>query len=112
MKKIIFALVSAIVICSCGVGSYSISSGKPDVAALSFTSTDKQPIVVHIDGKEYNVETVKTKAYRKDRNIKQTALNTIYVQPGQHDISVSVSGNEIFNKKVFLSDTEHRVVDL
>ena len=51
MKKIIFALVSAIVISSCGVGSYSISSGKPDVAALSFTSTDKQPIVVHIDGK-------------------------------------------------------------
>ena len=50
MKKIIFALVSAIVISSCGVGSYSISSGKPDVAALSFTSTDKQPIVVHIDG--------------------------------------------------------------
>ena len=112
MKKIIVALLSAIVLSGCGVGSYSVSSGKADTAALSFTSTDKLPIVVLVDGKEYNVETVKTKAYRKDRNIKQTALNTIYVQPGQHDISVSVSGNEIFNKKVFLSATEHRVVDL
>ena len=67
MKKIIFALVSAIVISSCGVGSYSISSGKPDVAALSFTSTDKQPIVVHIDGKGPFYRAYPREAKRKNR---------------------------------------------
>ncbi len=112
MKKIILALVSAIIISSCGVGSYSVSSGKSDVATLSFTSTDKKPIVVLIDGKEYNIETVKEKAYKTDRNIKHTALNTIYVQPGSHVVSVSVSGNEIYKKTVFLSATEHRIVEL
>ena len=57
-------------------------------------------------------ETVKEKAYKTDRNIKQTALNTIYVQPGSHVVSVSVSGNEIYKKTVFLSATEHRIVEL
>ncbi|MGM9780324.1 MAG: lipoprotein [Candidatus Cryptobacteroides sp.] len=112
MKKIIVALLSAIVLSGCGVGTYSVSSGKADTAALSFTSTDKLPIVVLVDGKEYNIETVKTKAYRKDRNIKKTALNTIYLQSGQHDVTVSVSGSEVFSKKLYLSAAEHRIVEL
>ena len=112
MKKIIIALMCAVLLSSCGVGSYSVSSGKPDVAALSFIAADRQYIVVTVDGKEYNMETVKTKAYRKDRNIKNTALNTICLQPGQHDISVSVSGDKIYGKTVFLSAAEHRIIEL
>lgn len=112
MKKIIIALFSAILLTSCGVGSYSVSSGKSDDAAISFTSTSKQPIIVVVDGTEYNVETVKTSAYKTDRNIKKTALNTIKVAPGQHDVKVIASGKEVYSKKVFISATEHRIVEL
>lgn len=112
MKKIILAIFGALLLTGCGVGTYSLSSGKPDDAAISFTSTTKQPIVVVIDGTEYNVETVKTKGYRTDRDIKKTALNTIKVQPGQHDVKVLVAGDEVYNKKLLISTAEHRVVAL
>lgn len=112
MRKIVIALVGAIVFSSCGVGSYSVSSGRPDAAAISFTSAEKLPITVSVDGKEYKIETVRTKAYRKDRNIKQTALNTIHVHPGQHDVVVSVSGGKVYDMRLFLSVAEHRIVEL
>lgn len=112
MKKIILAIFGALLLTGCGVGTYSLSSGKPDDAAISFTSTTKQPIVVVIDGTEYNVETVKTKGYRTDRDIKKTALNTIKVQPGQRDVKVLVAGDEVYNKKLLISTAEHRVVAL
>lgn len=112
MKKIFIALFSVLILSSCGVGSYSVSSGKSDDAAISFTASNKQSIMVVIDGTEYNVETVKTKAYKTDRNIKVTALNTINVQSGQHEVVVFVSGNEVYRKKLFISATEHRIVEL
>lgn len=112
MKKIILAISGALLLTGCGVGSYSLSSGKPDDAAISFTAATRQPVVVVIDGTEYNVETVKTKGYRTDRDVKKTALNTIKIQPGQHDVKVLVDGNEVYNKKLLISTAEHRVVDL
>lgn len=112
MKKIIIALLGAILLSGCGVGSYSVSSGRPDDALLSFKATSRQPIVVVIDGVGHNVETVKTKAYKANRNIKKTALNSIKVQPGQHDVKVIASGKEVYSKKLFISATEHRIVEL
>lgn len=41
MKKLFVALFGAVMMTGCGVGSYSISSGKADEAMLSFVSPDK-----------------------------------------------------------------------
>lgn len=112
MKRIIIALFSAILFSSCGVGSYSVSSGKSDDASISFTAVAKQAIVVVVDGTEYNVETVKTNSYKTDRNIKKTAMNTIKIQPGQHEVKVFLAGDEVYSKKLFISATEHRIVEL
>ena len=97
---------------SCGVGSYSISSGKADEGMISFVSESKTPITVTIDDDSYNVYTVKTKAWRKDRNIKKTAQNTIFLTPGQHNVIVNMNGKEVCNKKVFISTQEHRIIEL
>lgn len=112
MKKIIIALIGALMLTSCGVGSYSVSSGKADEGMISFVSDAKTPITVMIDNNSYDVYTVKTKAWRKDRNIKKTAQNTIFLTPGQHNVVVTMNGKEVCNKKVFISTQEHKVIEL
>lgn len=112
MKKIIFALVGTLLLSACGVGSYSISSGKADESMLSFVSADKTPITVSVDGNSYDVFTVKTKAWQKDRNIKKTSQNTIIISPGQHDVVVMMNEKEVCHKKVFVSAQEHKVIEL
>ena len=96
----------------CGVGNYSIQSGVEDAAFISFTDDAKQDITVTVDDKTYVLQTVKQKAYKSGRNIKQTALNTIKIVPGQHEVKVVLNGNDIFSKKLFLSTGEHKIIEL
>jgi archaellum component FlaG (FlaF/FlaG flagellin family) len=112
MKKFFIALIGAVLLTGCGAGSYSVASGKADEGMLSFVSADKTPITVRVDGNSYDMFTVKTKAWRKDRNIKATALNTIYLAPGQHDITVVIDGQEVHQQKIFVSAQEHKVIEL
>ena len=112
MKKIFVFAAFIMILTGCGVGTYSVQSGVEDAAFVSFTDEVKQEIVVSIDNNKYNVETVKQKAYKSGRNIKQTALNTIKLSPGQHTISVSLNGNEIYSHKVFLSTGEIKIIEL
>ena len=112
MKKILIALIGALLLAGCGVGNYSVSSGKADEAMLSFVSESKTPVTVTVDNSTYNVETVKAKAWRTDRKIKKTAQNTIVVTPGQHTVVVVMNGREVCNKKVFISVQEHKIIEL
>ena len=105
MKKLFFAAIMALIFTSCGVGSYSVSSGVADQGAVSFVSKKSFPITVIIDGKEYNVMSVKDKAYKADRKIKRTAKNTIKVSTGQHEIKVMAANDIIYSKKIFVSLT-------
>ena len=112
MKKILFALLGVLMFSACGVGSYSVASGKADEGMISFISKSKTPITVTIDNTSHHLYTVKTKAWQKDRKIKKTAQNTVFLAPGQHDVVVTMNGKEVCNKKVFVSVQEHRVVEL
>ena len=112
MKKIIIAAISALLLTSCGVGSYSVSSGKADEAAISFTTAKATPITVTIDDATYDLSSVKDVAWKTDRKIKKTAKNTIYLTPGTHNVTVVIAGNQVYSKKLFLSASEHKVVEL
>ena len=113
MKKLFVFAAFIIALTGCGVGTYSVQSGVEDAAFISFTDDMKQEIVVSVDNNDtYNVETVKQKAYKSGRNIKQTALNTIKLTPGQHTISVTLNGAEIYSHKVFLSTGETKIIEL
>lgn len=96
----------------CGVGNYSVQSGVEDASFISFTDDVKQDITVTVDDQTYVLKTVKQKAYKSGRNIKQTALNTIKTTPGQHEVKVVLNGNEVFGKKLFLSTGEHKILEL
>lgn len=112
MKKLFVAVASVMLLTGCGVGTYSVQSGVQDAAFISFTDDVKQEIVVTVDNQTYNLETVKQKAYKSGRNIKQTALNVIKLTPGQHNVSVTIDGNEIYSHKVVLSTGETKIIEL
>jgi hypothetical protein len=112
MKKLLISLLGALLLTGCGVGSYSISSGRPNEGAISFTYADKTPITVTIDGQDYALETVKTKAWRTERKIKQTAQNTLVLSVGQHEIAVTMNGQRVLSRKVIIGDQEHRIIEL
>ena len=112
MKKFIFITALSVFLSGCGVGTYSVQSGIEDAAYLSFTDDVKQEISVNVDSKTYNVYTVKHKAYKRDRNIKQTTKNAIKLTPGQHNVSVLINGNKVYSHKVFLSTGETKIIEL
>lgn len=110
MKRFIAILLTAL-LTSCGVGNYSITSGQADQAYISFTSSAKLPIQVTIDGNTYAVNSIKKKAY-KARNMRHTDRNSIIVSPGSHDVTVMYDNQKIFEKKIFISTAEHRIINL
>lgn len=112
MKKSMIIAAFAMLLTGCGVGNYSVQSGVEDAAFISFTDDVKQEITVTVDNQAYMLKTVKQKAYKSGRNIKQTALNTIKTTPGQHEVKVVLNGNEVFDKKLFLSTGEHKILEL
>lgn len=114
MKKFIAAVCGLFLLVSCGVGTYTVSSGKPDEGMISFVKADKESITVIIDDdNSYEVKTVKTKEWQKAaKKIKKTAQNTIYVSPGQHTVVVKKGNREVYNKKIFISTQEHKIIEL
>lgn len=112
MKKIIIAAISALLLSSCGVGSYSVTSGKADLAAISFTSAKTTPITVTVDDTTYEILSVKDVAWKTDRKIKKTAKNTITLTPGTHKVSVVIKDAEVYSKTIFLSTQDHKIIEL
>ena len=112
MKRFVFIAALSVFLTGCGVGTYSVQSGVEDVAYLSFTDDAKQEIVVNVDSETYNVYTVRHKAYKSDRNIKQTDENSIKLTPGQHNVSVLLNGSEVYSHKIFVSSGETRIIEL
>lgn len=114
MKKVLFiTLLLTMFMASCGVGSYTVTTGLADEASISFVTDKRQNIVVTIDNdQQYNVETVKLKAYRKDRNIEKTYENTIVITPGTHEVKVTHDGEEVYTHKVFVSTGESKIIKL
>ena len=112
MKKLMIIAAFTILLTGCGVGNYSVQSGVEDAAFISFTDDLEQDITVTVDDQTYVLKTVKQKAYKSGRNIKQTALNTIKIGPGQHEVKVVMNDTEVFSKKIFVSTGEHKIIEL
>lgn len=114
MKKFLILALTLVLFSACGVGSRTVQSGKADAASISFTTVGKSaPIQVIIDGHIYQINSVAVQAFKKKVDFKQTTSNTLLITPGTHDVKVTDNaGNEIFSKKLFISNQEHRVVEL
>lgn len=112
MKRFFIAIAFAFLLSSCGVGSYTVSSGKEDVGYITFVSSNPGPITVTVDGTSYETSSVKNRAWQPDRKIKETAKYAISLTPGTHDVTVVSYGKQVYQKKLFISATEHRIIEL
>ena len=113
MKKFFILLFAAVLVfASCGTGSHTVVSGRPDDAGVVFMDDQSYKIDVTIDGKTYKVSTVKDVDYKKMRNIKKTAQNMIVIKPGNHEIKVRVKGKTILTQKIFVSAGDTKVINL
>lgn len=118
MRNIVIALLFALVLAGCGNGTYTVASGKMDQGSISFTvatdktTSDAPTVSAVIDGKTYNVQAVSNKEWRVRRDIKKTALNTIDIASGTHEVKVVMNGQEVYSRKVIISSGEHKVIEL
>lgn len=115
MKKFFLAIVCLFIMASfssCGVGSYSVSSGRDDVAYISLEANEQYPVVVTVDGTTYDTFTVKKIAHKTRRDIKKTAKYLITTTPGTHDVKVTKDGKEVYSKKVVISTSETKIIEL
>lgn len=113
MKKIFLIAIMTLMMASCGVGTYSYSSGVENKCGLSFVAAKSEPLTVTVDENVYTVKAVKLKQYRTDRKIKKTAENTIVLEPGQHTVKVVMKdGREAYSKTIYLSGNEDKIIEL
>lgn len=115
MRKIVITIVcavSAFILSSCGVGSYTISSGVDDKANICFVDNHSYDITVTIDGKSFETKTVTDKEYKTRRNMKKTAQYALPVSTGTHTISVVDDGKTVYSKKIVVSTGETKIIRL
>lgn len=115
--KYVFALMVAAIMSACGTGSYTISTGLADQAAVSVVAPAKTDVYLFVDGQQHAVRTVAQKAWKKNRNIKQTALNTVVMTPGRHLVEIyenieGTRGNMLYKYEIFVSAREHKIIEL
>ena len=108
-NKLIIGILCLFSLLSCGSAK---KAAQDQPAWLSFTTPAKEAIEVTVDGQTYELTTVKTKVWQVDRNIKKTPQNTVFLQPGHHEVRVVRDGRVVFNSPVMLGIKEHRVIDL
>lgn len=113
MKRILLLIsIATLILSSCGVGTYSVTSGYEDASAICFYANQTSKINVNIDGIKYDIETIKQKTYKDKRNIKKTVKNQISITPGRHKVIATKDGIEIYNQDIFVSATEIKIIEL
>lgn len=113
MKKIIWIFVAVLTLGLASCGSvYTVSGGNPDEAAVAFVADDDYDINVYIDNVKYERETIEQKGYRSNRNTKRIAKEKIVVSPGRHSVKVTKDDKVVYEKEIFISASEVRVIEL
>lgn len=111
--KLAVVLLVGFFLASCKTGSYTVSTGLADKAAVSFVAAKAIPVVLEVDGERYQVKTVAQKAWKKNRDIRRTALNTVSISTGRHAVKVYDEAESlIYQREIFVSTGEHKVIEL
>ncbi len=114
MKKFILGAV-LVIATACGAATTAVgtTANKPQEAFLTFSSQSAEGIVVTIDGKDYNTETINVQTLGAKRDLKGLAGNIVKLSPGTHEISVkNRKGEKVYQQRVSVQAQEHKVIKL
>ncbi len=130
MKRFLIALSAALIaLTGCGVGSVSTStitastgtvtkattsaqSSKASEAYLVFTADAQESILVTVDGKQYQKETVQVKSSGSMKELQEMAGNIITLTPGTHQVRVTKGGKQVYQQTVSINSQERKVIRL
>jgi len=126
MKKLIIWALALLPLAGCGVSSStgstastststtkaSSASNKSADAYLVFTADSQESIVVTVDGKQYNKETIQVKSSGSMKDLQEMAGNIITVTPGSHQVRVTKGGQQVFQQNVTISPQERKIIKL
>ena len=104
-----FAIGAIMAFCACGSYPVAQQTGKEDTAYLLFVSPDQyagEKVDVTLDGTEPFVAKV-VKEKKSKRKGKAYAVRT-----GRRKIAVRHDGTLLYNKKIFISSQETKVISL
>ena len=124
MKKLIIWALALLPLAGCGVSSStgstaststtkaSSASNRSAAAYLIFTADSQESIVVTVDGKQYNKETIQVKSSGSMKDLQEMAGNIITVTPGSHQVRVTKGGQQVFQQNVTISPQERKIIKL
>ena len=114
MKKLIIILLTVVSVgfSSCGVGNYSVTSGKEDEARIFVQASEEYPISLQIDDKVFDTKTVKKIDFKSKKDLGAMVNYGINTTPGTHKVVIKKDGVEVYNYTVFISTGEYKLIKL
>ena len=115
MKKLLPILLVAVVAMmatSCLTLLAAALATEEEDGVLVFVDDSRHSIDVRVDGRHYDVETVRERNLDRRQSLKHAADNMIYVSPGYHDVHVRYHGRTVYNESVRVRSDETKIIYL
>lgn len=128
MKKLILGALALLALAGCGVStpavttttttsttskvSTSARATKSAEAYLVFTADAQESILVTVDGKQYQKETVQVKSSGSMKELQEMAGNIITLSPGTHQVRVTKGGKQVYQQTVSINAQERKIIKL
>ena len=126
MKKLILGALALLTLAGCGVSTPAVTTTsstttkastpakttKASEAYLVFTADSQESILVTVDGKQYQKETVQLKSTGSMKELQEMAGNIITLSPGTHQVRVTKGGKQVYQQSVSINAQERKVIRL
>ena len=128
MKKLILGALALLALAGCGVSTPAVTTtttsttttkastparaNKSAEAYLVFTADSQESILVTVDGKQYQKETIQVKSSGSMKELQEMAGNIITLTPGTHQVRVTKGGKQVYQQSVSINAQERKVIRL
>jgi multisubunit Na+/H+ antiporter MnhE subunit len=126
MKKLILGALALLALAGCGVSTPAVTTTsssstrastpsnatKTTEAYLVFTADSQETILVTVDGKQYQKETVLVKSTGSMKELQEMAGNIITLTPGTHEVRVTKGGKQVYQQSVSINPQERKIIKL
>ena len=128
MKKLILGALALLALAGCGVSTPAVTTtttsttttkastparaNKSAEAYLVFTADSQESILVTVDGKQYQKETIQVKSSGSMKELQEMAGHIITLTPGTHEVRVTKGGKQVYQQSVSINAQERKIIKL